>query len=95
MLAGHVDDRVQGRGAFFDLRALEVGDEVRVTDEDGATTTWSVTGRRTYEKDSLPIDQLYERGGPPRLVLITCGGDFDRAARSYESNVVVEAVPLP
>ena len=94
VLAGHVDDRVQGRGAFFDLRATEVGDEVAVTDEDGATTTWRVTGRRTYDKASLPVDQLYRRDGPPRLVLITCGGEFDRAARRYESNVVVEAEPL-
>lgn len=94
VLAGHVDDRVQGRGAFFDLRVTEVGDEVTVTDQDGATTTWRVTGRRTYDKASLPVDQLYRRDGPPRLVLITCGGEFDRAARSYESNVVVEAEPL-
>lgn len=95
VLAGHVDDRVQGRGAFFDLRAVEIGDAVTVTDEDGETTTWTVTGRRTFDKASLPVDDLYRRDGPRRLVLITCGGDFDRAARSYESNVVVVAEPAP
>ena len=94
VLAGHVDDRVQGRGAFFDLRVMEVGDELTVTDEDGTTTTWVVTGRRTFEKESLPITDLFRRDGAPRLVLLTCGGDFDRAARSYESNVVVEAEPV-
>lgn len=94
VLAGHVDDRVQGRGAFFDLRAMEVGDELTLTDDEGSTTTWVVTGRRTFEKESLPVDDIYRRDGAPRLVLITCGGDFDRAARSYESNVVVEAEPL-
>ena len=31
--------------------------------------------------------------GPPALVLITCGGDFDRSIRRYRSNVVVTAVP--
>lgn len=91
VLAGHVDDRVQGRGAFFDLRAVDVGATVTVADEDGEQWTWRVTGRRTYDKASLPIDDLYSRDGAPRLVLITCGGDFDRAARSYVSNVVVEA----
>lgn len=94
VLSGHVDSRTQGRGAFFDLRIVEVGDEVTVTDEDGTTTTWQVTGRRTFQKESLPITDLFRRDGGRRLVLITCGGDFDRAARSYDSNVVVEAQPV-
>jgi len=94
VLAGHVDDRVQGRGAFFDLQRLAPGDEVTTTDTDGASTTWVVTGRTTYDKVSLPIDELMTREGTPRLVLITCGGDFDRTARSYASNVVVVAEPL-
>lgn len=95
VLAGHVDDREQGRGAFFDLRAMAVGDEFTVSDADGATTTWRVTGRRTFEKTSLPVEDLFRRDGRRRMVLITCGGEFDRAARSYESNVVVEAEPAP
>lgn len=94
VLSGHVDSRTQGRGAFFDLRIMEVGDEVTVADEDGRETTWRITGRRTFEKESLPIEELFRRDGAPRLVLITCGGDFDSAARSYDSNVVVEAEPI-
>lgn len=94
VLAGHVDDRVQGRGAFFDLQRLDLGDEVTTTVADGTVTTWVVTGRSTYDKVSLPIDELMTREGPPRLVLITCGGDFDNSSRSYESNVVVVAEPL-
>lgn len=93
VLAGHVDDRVQGRGAFFDLRGVAVGDTVTITDADGTASAWVVTGRQTFDKASLPVDDLYRRDGPRRLVLITCGGEFDRAARSYESNVVVVAEP--
>jgi sortase (surface protein transpeptidase) len=95
VLAGHVDDSEQGRGVFFDLRAVEVGDTITTTDESGTATEWRVTGRRSYDKASLPVDVLYRRTGPPSLVLITCGGDFDRSARSYKSNIVVEAEPLP
>lgn len=94
VLAGHVDSRTQGRGAFFELRSLEIGDAVAVADEDGGQSVWRVTGRRTYDKSSLPIDDLYRRDGSPRLVLITCGGDFDDVDRHYESNVVVEAEPI-
>jgi hypothetical protein len=38
VLAGHVDSRTQGRGAFFDLRDLDVGDRATVAHEDGTTS---------------------------------------------------------
>jgi hypothetical protein len=41
----------------------------------------------------LPIEQLFVPDGPPGLVLITCGGSFDRGVRSYQDNIVVRAVP--
>jgi hypothetical protein len=93
VVAGHVDSRSQGRGAFFDLVRVRVGDEVVVTDADGVERTWVVTAREVVDKDVLPVGELYRRDGPPRLVLITCGGDFDGSARSYESNVIVVAEP--
>lgn len=95
VLAGHVDSRSQGRGAFFALQDLQPGDEVRLDDADGATTTWVVTGRSTIEKEVVPLDELFRRDGPSRLVLVTCGGDFDADRRSYRSNVVVTAEPAP
>ena len=95
VLAGHVDSRTQGRGAFFTLQDLAPGDEVRLDAGDGATTTWVVTGRSTVEKEEIPLEELFRRDGPPRLVLVTCGGDFDADRRSYRSNVVVTAEPRP
>jgi hypothetical protein len=93
VFAGHVDSRTQGRGAFFDLRELDVGDEATVTHVDGATSTWTVTGRASYPKDEAPLAELFRRGGDPQLALITCGGAFDAGARSYEENVVVLFAP--
>ena len=95
VLAGHVDSRTQGRGAFFTLQDLAPGDEVRLDAGDGATTSWVVTGRSTVEKEEIPLEELFRRDGPPRLVLVTCGGDFDADRRSYRSNVVVTAEPRP
>jgi hypothetical protein len=37
---------------------------------------------------------VWARGGDSALVLITCGGDFDAEARSYEDNVVAYAAPV-
>lgn len=93
VLAGHVDDRDQGRGAFFDLRELDVGDEVIVAAGD-TEQRWRVDSRTTYAKDALPIDALFVTQGAPRLVLITCGGSFDPGQRSYTDNIVVEASPV-
>jgi hypothetical protein len=90
VLAGHVDSRVQGRGAFFDLGQLDLGAEVAVG-TDAGTQRWQVTGRTSYDKTVLPIDDLFTVDGPPRLVLITCGGPFDSDTRHYTENVVVLA----
>ncbi len=93
VIAGHVDSRVQGLGAFHRLVDLQVGDRVEVTSDDG-TTTWVVAGRRLVDKAALDPSALFRRSGQPRLVLVTCGGDFDGSVRSYRSNVVVVAHPV-
>ncbi len=95
VLAGHVDSRTQGRGAFFDLGELDVDDEVVTTDEDGDEQRWRVTGRTSYPKDELPIDDIFAWGGDEqRLALITCGGDFDDHTRHYTENIVVYTEPV-
>lgn len=93
VLAGHVDSRRQGRGAFFDLRALDIDDVISVDHRAGEVTHWRVTGRTTYPKQELPIADIFTRFGPTRLVLITCGGSFDSDTRHYTENVVVYTQP--
>jgi sortase (surface protein transpeptidase) len=95
VLAGHVDDDEQGLGALAPLRTAEPGDEIQVTDRDGASTRWRVVSREVITKQALPLDRLFRRDGPPRLTLITCGGPFLPEFGSYRDNVVVVAEPLP
>ncbi|MCZ2817117.1 class F sortase [Modestobacter sp. VKM Ac-2984] len=95
VLAGHVDDREQGLGALAPLRSTEVGDVVVVTGANGAETRWQVVSRELITKQVLPLDTIFGRDGPPRLVLVTCGGPFIPELRSYRDNVVVVAEPLP
>jgi hypothetical protein len=92
VLAGHVDSRAQGPGALFDLRRMEPGDHV-VVSGDGEANEWQVTGRTRYPKDELPLDEIFRWDGEPRLVLITCGGDFVAEDGHYRDNVVVYAAP--
>ncbi len=94
VLAGHVDSRSQGRGALYELRELRTGAEVEVTMSDGSVQRWTITEVIQYPKDVLPYEELFVWSGPPRLAIITCGGEFDRTARSYRDNIVVYAAPI-
>ena len=95
VLAGHVDDREQGRGAFYRLVELAVGEPVQVQLADGTELGYRVRDVQRVAKSSLPVEELFGRDGRPRLVLITCGGEFDRAAGRFRDNVVVFAEPDP
>ena len=92
-LVAHVD--YDGRpAAFFDLHDVRVGDEVEVQMSDGSVERFVVTRSTYYDKDDLPVGELFDNTGPARLQLITCGGDFDEELRRYHGNVVVTAIPL-
>jgi hypothetical protein len=91
VIAGHVDS-AEGPAVFYRLAELEPGDAVVVGRADGTTARFAVTAVDRYPKDEFPTERVY--GPTPRaeLRLITCGGEFDRATRSYRDNVVVSAV---
>lgn len=92
VLAAHIAyDGVDG--AFRYLDRLAGGEEVEVAFDDGSAVTYRVTEVVEYRKDALP-DEIFSRTGPERLVLITCGGEFNPSLRSYESNVVAYAEPV-
>jgi sortase (surface protein transpeptidase) len=93
VLAAHVDLAGQGPGVFFDLRSLDPGDVIYVIFDDGALERYEARARTIYDKTELPLDAIFSREGMPVLTLITCGGGFNRNLRTYDSNVVVYAVP--
>jgi LPXTG-site transpeptidase (sortase) family protein len=94
VLSGHVDDREQGFGAFHRLGDLAPGDPVAVELADGGRTlTYRVESVTRIPKADLPVAEVFSRGGPPRLTLVTCGGPFDYDAHGYRDNVVVVARP--
>lgn len=93
VLDGHVDSAASGPGALFRLASLRANDPITLTTGTGQLRRYTVTARRVYVKaGGLPAD-IFARDGPARLVLISCGGPFDRTAGSYLDNIVVFAVP--
>ncbi len=95
VLAAHVDWNGE-EGPFFDLRTLEPGTTFVVESVNGAQRHFRTTTEPAYvPKEELPVDDLFRTGGDPVVALVTCGGGFDEASRSYDDNVVVWAEPVP
>lgn len=91
VIAGHIDSYL-GPGVFFELSRLRPGDRVYVRRADGTLVVFRVTAVRSYVKDHFPTQAVYGPTPDAELRLLTCGGTFDPASRSYLSNTVVYAV---
>lgn len=94
VVAAHVDSFTQGLGPFAQLLEMDEGDRV-VLGSEGRRQTFEVERTRFVPRASLSADaQTFSTRGPLRLVLITCGGPYDRDAGGYQDNVVVTAIPV-
>lgn len=90
IISGHVDYGGE-TGVFYDLRAVAVDDQVAVERLDGSTAVFQVTRVAQFPKGEFPSTDVYGDLDHVGLRLITCGGSFDRQARSYVDNIVVFA----
>jgi LPXTG-site transpeptidase (sortase) family protein len=94
VIAGHVDSARLGIGVLADLRGARAGRVVTLRLGD-RVQRYKVTGVQEVKQADLAADPaIFAQDGAHRLVLITCGGRFDRTTHRYESNLIVEAVPV-
>lgn len=89
VIAGHLDS-YDGPAIFWDLKKLQPGDVIDVTDEHLAVRRFTVTSARQYEKGEAPLDEIFAKTGNDRLVLITCAGTWRRSA-GYDKRYIVYA----
>ncbi|MFB2583086.1 class F sortase [Herbiconiux sp. P15] len=94
VIASHVDSLEYGLGQFAALRDAPAGTRVAVTSDDGRVAEFEVQSVEVADKNGIDWNQVFDRTGSPRLVLITCGGEFDYSTGHYLSNVLVTAVPV-
>jgi hypothetical protein len=87
VILGHVDS-YRGPGIFFTLKSLAVGALIEVRLSDGLTAQFRVTSVVQYAKSTFPDRLVYGSSSNRWLNLVTCGGTFDHATGSYESNIV-------
>jgi len=90
IIAAHVDSKT-GPAAFYHLRDLKPGDEVRVTRADGTTVLFSVDRLEQHPKDAFPTEAVYGPTPGATLRLVTCAGAFDHSAESYRDNLIAFA----
>jgi len=90
VFAGHIN--LSGRdGTFSKLSTMRPGQEVFTVRPDGTQVRFVVTKVEQHPKNAFPTDAVYGPTAAPELRLITCGGSFDQARRSYRDNTVVFA----
>ena len=90
VILGHVDSAT-GPAVFFRLDELDKGDEIHIVREDGSTARFAVQRSQRYRKARFPTGEVYLPTPDPTLRLVTCTGEFDRAAGRYRDNLVVFA----
>ncbi|GAA3804647.1 class F sortase [Streptomyces phyllanthi] len=90
IVVGHLDTRT-GPAVFAKLRRLKPGSMVHVFRADSMVVSFTVYSVKTFSKARFPNERVYADTPSPQMRLITCGGEYDRSAQSYEDNVVVFA----
>jgi sortase (surface protein transpeptidase) len=91
IILGHVDSAKYGPGVFYRLGDLKPGERIDITRTDGTVAVFRIDAVRSYSKSDFPTLQVYGNIDHAGLRLITCGGEFDSDAHSYENNIVVYA----
>jgi sortase (surface protein transpeptidase) len=88
IILGHINSAQYGPGVFVNLGRLHPGAIVSVARADGAVATFRISRVGEYSKTAFPTQLVYGNTAGPTVRLITCGGTFNSATRSYEDNIV-------
>jgi len=87
VLVGHY---AGGNGAVFDkLKDLKNGDLITTTNGRGQSFTYKVTAMNEYNKDQVPMAQIFKSSTESRLEIITCAGKWQ--SKTYNNRLVVTA----
>ncbi|MDX2392912.1 MULTISPECIES: class F sortase [unclassified Streptomyces] len=92
LMVGHVDTKSKP-AVFFGLSTVKPGAKIRVARADGSVAEFTVEDVKTYERTEFDPKKAYgpRVDGRAELRLVTCGGNYDKAAKQYSANVVVSA----
>lgn len=90
VIVGHYGRWKNGVATVFNnLAKLEVGDKIYIADKKGLSTVFIVREFKIYSPDEETLGVFDSSDGQAHLNLITCGGVWSQAAKSYDQRLVV------
>ena len=89
VIIGHLDSR-DGPGLFARVPKLPPGTSITVTDRRGDLHEFRVVGGSRVKKEDFPAEYVYGHSDRPVLVLVTCGGRYEKG-EGYRENVLLYA----
>ncbi|NEC86758.1 class F sortase [Streptomyces sp. SID12501] len=87
VIIGHNDTHF-GKAVFHDLRKIEVGADITVTDATGKALHFTVRATESVSKNAFPTEKVYGPTQERALRLITCDGDFDEQGHPVDNLIV-------
>ncbi|MBX4191929.1 class F sortase [Candidatus Parcubacteria bacterium] len=90
VIDGHVDNGFGLAGVFKHLNEIKAGDEIVVTTTAG-DVHFVVDEVATYDYHQVPTSRIFTEKGDPRLVLITCEGEWVEGEKTYDHRLVIYA----
>jgi hypothetical protein len=70
--------------------SLPPGTGISILDRRGDVHRYNVVGGSQVAKSAFPSEEVYGSASAPVLILITCGGAYERG-RGYRDNVLLYA----
>jgi LPXTG-site transpeptidase (sortase) family protein len=89
---GHYDTNTGAPGAFWELKDLQVGDRVLLTDKLGRVFEYFVNGKSFISINDPERSKVFDGTKDRALTLITCGGVWDYKSSTYDKRLVITAV---
>ena len=87
VLAGHYTGG--NKGVFDKLKDAQDGQLITVANGRGQTFTYKITGKTEYDKNKVPMAELFKNSADSRLEIITCSGQWQSS--EYNKRLVVSA----
>jgi LPXTG-site transpeptidase (sortase) family protein len=89
VFAGHVNNALTKAGVFSHLSQIKQGARIEVWGKDGRSLDFEVVSIEQYPAETAPAEAVFSTEGSPQIILITCEGDWDAAAHSFDKRLVV------
>jgi len=91
VIDGHLDWYDTSHAVFFNLKNVQIGDDVEVQRLDGVSHHFKVTKVQSVAYNAT-VPGLFVPTGAARLSLITCGGKWDVKKGEYLQRVIVDSI---